>query len=848
MNDQPDDPLEQLLRSGLRRHAADAPDNPDPTGVGVRAARYRRRRMIEGAGLAATALVVAAALVFAVGSSPGSTTPHQAISTAPHGPNTGPVTGSLVLPLTGTVQAEGIEFANGHDGLVPTTLGGGSSDGGTGYKTSSPPSGLSSNSGGGASGDQSVDVPPGTAQTLDRLSTHVSPDGVIVSTFYAPEAEVQPGYQPSGGSVAVTGSPPNVGASGTAASGTAASGPGGSGSSASSRGNTSSGGNTTGTASPPLVSSPVVSNPVVSSPVPTPGPLPIPVGSCSPTGELTLEMSDTQAVATFTEPFYGGYTDPLIDVEIGEFGVTEQRPATWVEAQVGPRATEVLVHFADGAVDSTSPSKGVAVLAHVGAASTTLGNGTSAYLEVLGARGKVLAKYSIGVGAPSSGSSPGGAPTLPPTVRAVPGASQPASPVAARNAVGRTLETALSCSEPPVAQAQAVYGGGAYEELGGAGSAGLATGDRIAVGSVVFSSSRTAVVSYRVDAPGVSAPTTLHADATLVHGAWLLSLGSVAPGLQVAPANQDGDVAVASGGPLFVHTGAGGVAIAVYRAASSGATGSSSGCDGQACVGTPDAQCAETGGTVEEVTTPGAVGIESGPLFGNYSTPLISVGLTIVGEPEGAPATVVGAEVGHGVADVELTVGGHAESLTPVDGVVDAVLSGAPSRAIGSKGGSIVAVDGSGAKLAGVPLVVDTSEPAPASSLPRSLPASGTPPSDPAAATAEIDNVFETVFSCANSPLVRSGDIQDNGMFANPLEQLYLGPYTNLVESVYATVNQVVFVDPTLADVSYTIRFHDDPTLTFGMIGTAVSVDGGWRVSYATLCAAVQLGGVSCSS
>jgi hypothetical protein len=144
--------------------------------------------------------------------------------------------------------------------------------------------------------------------------------------------------------------------------------------------------------------------------------------------------------------------------------------------------------------------------------------------------------------------------------------------------------------------------------------------------------------------------------------------------------------------------------------------------------------------------------------------------------------------------------------------------------------------------------MVDANEPAPASSLPRSLPSSGTPPSDPAAARAEIEDVFETVFSCANSPLVRSGDIQDNGMFANPLEQLYLGPYTNLVESVYATVERVVFVDPTLADVSYTIRFHDDPTLTFGMIGTAVSVDGGWRVSYATLCAAVQLGGVSCSS
>ncbi len=585
----------------------------------------------------------------------------------------------------------------------------GENGGGTGSKSMAPVAGPTSNAGGGASGDQSVDVPPGTGQTLDRLSTHVSPDGVIVSTFYAPNAQVSPLEHPTGPAVAVTGSPPSVGTSGSAASGPAASGSAASGSTVSGSGasgsSTSAGGNTTGTASPPLVSTPVstpmptpVSTPVP-SPVPSPAPVPGPADSCSPTGELTLEMSDTQAVATFTEPFYGGYTEPLIDVEIGEFGVTEQRPATWVEAQVGPQATEVLVRFADGAVDKDSPSKGVAVLAHVGAASATLGDGTSAYLEVLGAGGRVLAKYSIGVGAPSSGSSPGGTQPVPLPVSAAPSASQPVSPGTARSAVGRALETALSCSEPPVAQAQAVYGGGAYEELGGAGSAGLATGDRVAVRGVVFRSPTSAVLSYSVESPGVTAAPTLYADATLVHAAWLLSLGSVAPGLQVAPANQDGDVAVAPGGPLFVHTGAGGVAIAVYRAASSPTTGSSSGCDGQTCAGTPDAECAETGGTVEEVTTPGAVGIESGPLFANYRTSLISIGLTIVGEPEGAPATVVGAEVGPAVAAVDLTVRGHMRAFTPVDGVVDAVLSGAPSVAIGSKDASLVAVDASGASL-----------------------------------------------------------------------------------------------------------------------------------------------------
>ena len=498
---------------------------------------------------------------------------------------------------------------------------------------------------------------------------------------------------------------------------------------------------------------------------------------------------------------------------------------------MGPQAVEVLVQFANGATDSAAPSKGVAVLAHDGVASTTLGDGSHAYLEVLGAGGTVLAKYSLGVGSPSSVSS--SAPPL--STLPEPGASQPSSQGTARDSVGRALHTALSCSEPPVAQAQAVYGGGAYEELGGAGSSGLAGGDRIVVEGVVFKSRTSATVRYRVSFPDASTAHTLYADATLVRGAWLISLGSVAPGLQVAPPNQDGDVAVAPGGPLFVHTGAGGVAVAVYRAESSSSSGGSpgsssgSGCGGTTCSGSPDPQCVPTGGIVEEITTPGAVGIESEPVFGNYSTSLISVGLSIVGEAEGAPSTVVSAEVGPAVQTVNLTINGQTDPLTPVAGVVDAVLLGAPAAAIGPSGGSLDAVGASGTTLESIPLAVEASEPAPASSLPTTLPPPGTPPADPVAATAAIDQVFETVFSCANSPLVRATDIEDSGMFANPLEQLYVGGFTSLVESVYATVNQVVFVDPTHADVSYTIRFHSDPTLTFDMIGSAVAVDGAWQ-------------------
>jgi hypothetical protein len=48
--------------------------------------------------------------------------------------------------------------------------------------------------------------------------------------------------------------------------------------------------------------------------------------------------------------------------------------------------------------------------------------------------------------------------------------------------------------------------------------------------------------------------------------------------------------------------------------------------------------------------------------------------------------------------------------------------------------------------------------------------------------------------------------------------------------------------------VAYTILFHSDPGMTLPMVGQAVVVAGNWRVSYATVCAAVQLGLGTCQT
>jgi hypothetical protein len=675
-------------------------------------------------------------------------------------------TGTLVLPLTGEVQARGLSYTRADEGGVSGSSASFVPVNNASASISMPASGSTPS----GTSDQSVDVPPGTSQTMNRLFTHVSTDGVIVSTF------MDSGSNSASGASGAAGKP----------------------------------------------------------------------GTCSPSGQMTLEISDTKAVAIFTEPLYGGFTEPLIDVEIGELGVTEGNPATWLEAQVGSRADRVSVRFADGSTDSMAPSGGVAVLARGGSATETLGGSRGATLEVLGSGGTVLADYRIYVGS-SSETTRG---DFPPPVTE-PGKFKTAelsNAQAARADVEKALMTALSCSEPPVVQSQAVTDGGTYEEIGGASNTGISAGDRVVVDKVEFTTRFRAEVEYHITGPGLFQPQTLSASATLASGKWLISLDSVAPGLQIAPPNQDGDVAVAPGGPIFVSTGSGGVAVAVYRSERSSPSGN--GCGGEDCTGSPSQSCASTGGIVEEITTPGAVAIESSALFANYSNPLIGVGLGIVGEAEGSPATLVSAEVGPMVVKVEISSRSGVESFTPIDGVIEAPLAGAPASSIGATGGSLTAVDSAGQTLGSEPFSVDASEPAPASSLPTSMPgpSSGTSPPNPAQATNQIDHAFATVFDCANSPFVKSSVVQDNGMFANPLEQLYLGPYTSLVESVYATVDDVVFVNPTQADVSYTLRFHDDATLSFTMIGTAVEVDRTWRVSYATLCAAVALGGTSCTS
>ena len=561
---------------------------------------------------------------------------------------------------------------------------------------------------------------------------------------------------------------------------------------------------------------------------------PVPSG-CLTTTQLTLEISDTAAVGTVTEPLFSGATGALVQVQVGEIGNAEGAPATWVMAQVGKGAATVEVQFADGTIDHAAvPSSGVVVLGHKGSPTDTLGNGSVAAIDVLDATNTVLAGYGLGTttSVPADGNAPSKLPA--------PGSVQPADPAAATAAVSRAVETALGCRASPLQRFQAVAGGDPIEVVPSFGGDAVVNVDK-----VVFTSATTAVAQYRLAADQGQQQTGAQYAAATLHGStWQLSLASVAPGIQVTPANQVGNVTVAPGGPLFVHSWPGGTAVAVYKALP--------GSQSSPGYGTGEAACTPAGGIVEEVTTPDAVGVVTSALFPNYATPLISAAVSVVGGAEGSPATVVDVEVGPQASSVSVTGSGGTVTEAPAGGEAVIVLAGDPTATLGGADSRLQVSDSTGAALGTVSLQVDANAPAGPESVPPSLPPTppaGTQgPADPQAATAAITAAFSSVFDCKTPPIQRVDEIQDGSLVAGALEQLDTGPYEALASSTYIDVTGIVFESPTLADVSYTLLFHSDAGLKFAMTGQAIVVAGNWRVTYGTVCAAIQLGLGNCQT
>ena len=124
---------------------------------------------------------------------------------------------------------------------------------------------------------------------------------------------------------------------------------------------------------------------------------------------------------------------------------------------------------------------------------------------------------------------------------------------------------------------------------------------------------------------------------------------------------------------------------------------------------------------------------------------------------------------------------------------------------------------------------------APASSAPASSAPASAPASDNAAAAAEIKANWEKFFNASTPTSQRVALLQNGSAFAGAISGL-----SHLVSGLGATVTSVTVTSPTTAIVKYNLTASGS-TLLSGETGTAVYVNGSWKVGDASLCALLKL-------
>jgi hypothetical protein len=107
-----------------------------------------------------------------------------------------------------------------------------------------------------------------------------------------------------------------------------------------------------------------------------------------------------------------------------------------------------------------------------------------------------------------------------------------------------------------------------------------------------------------------------------------------------------------------------------------------------------------------------------------------------------------------------------------------------------------------------------------------------------AATTAAVTSTFVTLFNGAAPTQSRLDLLQSGDVFATALSSQASSP---LLKLTTATVSSVTSAGPNEAHVVYTVLLSGTPALT-NQSGTAVRVDGTWKVSATTFCALLSLG------
>jgi hypothetical protein len=246
-----------------------------------------------------------------------------------------------------------------------------------------------------------------------------------------------------------------------------------------------------------------------------------------------------------------------------------------------------------------------------------------------------------------------------------------------------------------------------------------------------------------------------------------------------------------------------------------------------------------------------AVQVAEAQLPGPGATqPLIALGGGEFGTVEGSPTLYVLAAVAPGVTEVRATFGaGGVDDMRPVDGVV--VLAHAAPGTSGSAGTGIrleaIAPDGSVLATTKADTGSGTRVAANCLTPPPELPPPGPQPADPTVARAAIAKAYAVLdANAALDPDAKLAYIQGGEGIRSTLDEA--GRRSNVsiqYPHVAWVVREVVFTSPTRASVRYDIA-NPDQVLLADQIGEAVLDNGTWKVTRATVCAVLALGGTPC--
>ncbi len=123
------------------------------------------------------------------------------------------------------------------------------------------------------------------------------------------------------------------------------------------------------------------------------------------------------------------------------------------------------------------------------------------------------------------------------------------------------------------------------------------------------------------------------------------------------------------------------------------------------------------------------------------------------------------------------------------------------------------------------------------------LPEPGEQPADGVEASAEVVRLMESMYG-GGGLRDRLDSVDDPTGIADTLDRIAAGTYGGEVSSAVAEVGELVFTSPDSASFRYSIRTDD---YSFDQrVGTAVRIDGVWKITRATICADLALAQTTC--